>query len=249
MNGIIGFIIVYIILLVCWLIVNIFFYALTVVTRKGLFSVPLAINVLLNWGIQIYFFIYPFYFVWQIVTANWGDWLAIGISVLIGLLFLSFFMGLWQMVVGLFTYPIAAITIYFSGKASEKLDTKEQEGLDYEVISPKGQLIGKFQSEGKTDKKLAIYFVADYLVNLLYILTHPQQYTINGLFDFIFTPAFFMLQAIVMFGLVIGIYNLIRYRKFVFPDKKVFLTTIFKLDIIVLVGMQVIATILYAFIS
>jgi len=248
MTGIIEFLIGYIILLICWLIINVFFYALTVATKKNFFYIPFAINTLLSWVIQIYFFIYPFYFLWQTVSANWGTWWLVILAFIIGLFLISFLVGFWQMIVGLFVYPIGVMTLYFSEKAAERLGDKEED-LDYEVISPKGKVIGKFQSESKVDKKLATYFVADYLVNLLYILTHTQQYTISGVFDFIFTPAFFMLQTVIIFGLVIGVYNLIRYRKFVYPDKKIFLTNIFKLDIVVLVGMQVIATILYVFIS
>lgn len=248
MSGIIGFLFGYVILLVCWLIVNVFFYALTVATKKGFFYIPFAINTLLSWVIQIYFFIYPFYFLWQIVSANWGTWWLVILVFIVGLFLVSFLIGFWQMIVGLFVYPIGATTLYFSEKAAERLGDKEED-LDYEVISPKGKVIGKFQSESKVDKKLATYFVVDYLVNLFYILTHPQQHTISGVFDFIFTPAFFMLQMVIIFGLVIGIYNLIKHRKFVYPDKKVFLTNIFKLDIIVLVGLQIIATIILFYIS
>jgi len=248
MTGIIEFLIGYIILLICWLIINVFFYALTVATKKSFFYIPFAINTLLSWVIQIYFFIYPFYFLWQTVSANWGTWWLVILAFIIGLFLISFLVGFWRMIVGLFVYPIDIMTLYFSEKAAERLGDKKDD-FDYEVISPKGKVIGKFQSESKVDKKLATYFVADYLVNLLYILMHPQQYTINGAFDFIFTPALFMLQMIIVFGLIIGVYNLIKHRKFAYPDKKIFLTNIFKLDIIVSVGLQTIATILYVFIS
>lgn len=246
--SILYFLVGYIFLLVCWLILNLFFYALSVATKKGFFYIPFALNTILNWIIEIYFIVYPFYFLWQIVSANWGTWWIVVLSFIIGVILIFFFIGFWRMIASLVFYPISAISMYFSEKASEKINNKEED-VDYDVVSPEGKVVENVQSMSKTDKKLATYFVIDYLVNLIYIPLHPQRYTMHGALDYIFTPAFFMLQMAVVFGIIIGIYNLIRYKKFAHGGFKVLLTNVFKLDIIVLVGMQILATLILIFIS
>ncbi|HEX6977631.1 MAG TPA: hypothetical protein VF185_04760 [Patescibacteria group bacterium] len=231
MEGIISFLIGYVILLVCWLIINVFFYALTVLTKKGFFFIPFAINTLLNWAIQIYFFVYPFYFLYQIVAANWGTWWLVILSFVIGLLLIGFLLSFWQMVMSLFIYPIAMITTYFSEKAAQVIDKKETD-VDYEVISPKGDVVEKFQSWDKTQKNLAKWFVFSY------VIAFANQFVKGGYGSFgvawyLIIPMLVMLIPVIVISFFLGIYYLIRKRHFLGGNRYLFLTKAFKIYAIV----------------
>lgn len=238
MEGLLNFVIIYIFFLITWVIINLLFFALTILFRKSFFYIPFAINYLINWMIQIYFIIYPLYLLWQIVLSR--QWLLL----IVALVFGGFVVSFWVSIMDFLIMPFNLTTVFFSEKSGEKMQKKNEE-FDYEYVAPNGEVTAKFESEDKTNKKLAKYFLLDYGVNLLFILTHPNQYPVNGLFYYIFTPAFFLIQAMIFFGLLFGVYFYIRHRKFFYPNKKLFLVKIFKVDLIILVGMQLLALIIY----
>ncbi len=231
MEGIISFLIGYVILLVTWLIINVFFYALTVITKKGFFFIPFAINTLLNWAIQIYFFVYPFYFLYQIVAANWGTWWLVILSFVIGLLLIGFLLSFWQMVMSLFVYPIAMITTYFSEKAGQAID-KKSDDVDYEVISPEGNVIEKIQGWDKTQKNLAKWFVISYVIAFANQFL-KGGYGSLGIAWYLIIPMLVMLVPVLVIGFFLGIYYLIRKRHFFGGNKYLFLAKAFKIYAIV----------------
>lgn len=245
--GILSFLLGYVFLLICWLILNLFFYALSVATNKSFFFIPFTLNTILNWLVEIYFVIYPYYFLFTIVKANWGTWWIVILSFLIGLILIFFLMGFWRTIVNFLIYPIGMITMLFSGKVIEKLANKEDDS-DYEVVSPEGKVIEMVHSSSKTDKKLATYFIIDYLINLARILLDNQRYSVNGVFGYIFTPIFFVVQNVIIFGIIVGIFNLIKHKKFLYGGFKAFLATTFKVDIIVAVVAQILSMIVFIFI-
>lgn len=240
MTGIINFVLIYIFLLLVWSILNLILFCVSILFRKNLSSISLVLSVLLDNGIQLFLFGYALYILWLIIKAH--EWLLL----IFALVFGGFILGLWQTIYGLLLSPFNMVSFFFTSKF-EDINQRREEEFVGEYISPEGKVIDKFESEARLNRRLAKYFIADYLVNLLYILTHPQQYKIYGWADYIFTPAFFMLQMMIVFGLIIGIYNMIRHKKFIYPDKKSYLIKVFKFDIITLIGIQVLATILYVF--
>lgn len=243
-TGIINFLIGYVVLLIAWLIINVFFYALSVVTKKGFFFIPFAINTLLNWAIQIYFFIYPFYFLYQIVAANWGTWWLVILSFVIGLLLVGFLLNFWQMIMSLFIYPIAMITTYFSEKAAEKIDKKDEDiDADYEVVSPKGEVIEKYQSWDKTQKNLAKWFVISFAIAFINQFI-KGGYEGLGPVWYLIVPMFVMLISLLVISLILGIYSLIRKRHFFGGDKYQFLTKAFKIYAVIY-GISLIFDILF----
>lgn len=232
MEGIISFLIGYVILLVCWLIINVFFFALTVLTKKGFFFIPFAINTLLNWAIQIYFIVYPFYFMWQLISANWGTWWIVILAIVIGLFLMSFLLSFWQMVVSLFVYPIAMITTYFSEKAGQAIDKKDED-VDYEVVSPKGDVLEKVQGWDKTQKNLAKWFVISFAIAFINQFVKSDYGSGLGFGWYLIIPMFVMLISILVISFVLGIYYLIRKRHFLGGNKYLFLTKAFKIYAII----------------
>ena len=236
MNDLLFVLFIYIFLLFIWGIINLIFYALTIIFRRNFSHIPYSINWLLNSLLGIFLALYPIYILWQIVKS--GEWVLFFIFILIG----SFIIGLWQSIMGLLIAPFGLLTAYFSIKSNNVTIETSQE-YDYEYISPEGKVLEKGSSEDKVNKKLAIYFLLSFLINILYIITHSEQYQMFGFLDYIFTSGFFMLQNILIFGIILGIYSLVRHRRFIYPSGKVFLTNLFKIDIFTVIGIQILAII------
>ncbi|HLE49040.1 MAG TPA: hypothetical protein VI819_03355 [Patescibacteria group bacterium] len=232
MIGIINFLIGYFLLLIFWFVFNLFFYALSVLFKKAFFAIPYAINTLLTWVIQIYFILYPLYYIWQLVSANLGiGWWLIVVAV-IGLIFLSFIMYFWQMIVGLITFPIGGITVYFSQKAAEKLEKTEEE-FDYEVLSPKGEVMSKYQSWGKTQKELAKWFVVGYSISFVkQFLTSTSDLSV-GFAWYVISPMLVLMISSAVIALVIVVINIIRRIKLVGDDKYLLITKSLKISSVI----------------
>ncbi len=222
MIGIIDFIFTYVLLLAFWLIINCFFYALSIITKKGFFFIPFAINTLLSWVIQIFFIIYPLYLIWQIIVAR--EWLFLIFFLILG----GLLIGFWQAIIGFVLMPINGITMYFSEKAAKKLDQKE-ENYDYEVISPDGEVIGKFQSWDKTHKDLAKWFVISFSISFVgQFIKSPYEEWL-GLMWYFIIPMLVLISTSIVLAFFVGIYNLVRKRKFFGGDKYQFLTKTLKI--------------------
>lgn len=236
MSGIINFLITYIALLVFWLIVNGFFYALTVVTRRGFFFIPFAINTLLNWAIQIIFIAYPLYIVWQIIVAK--EWLLLVLFLILG----GFLIRFWQVIIGFLTFPFTIITIRFSEKAAKNLETKEEE-IEYEVLSPEGEVVGKYQSWSKTHKELAKWFVISFIIAFVNQFMRSDYGEWLGLTWYLIIPMFGLILGSIVIGFFVGIYNLIKKRKFFGEDRYIFLSKTLKIYVIIY-GISLIAELL-----
>lgn len=236
MTGIIEFLIGYILLIVFWLIVNLFFYALSIVFKKGFFFVPFAINTLLNWAIQIYLIVYPLYILWQIIVAK--EWLIL----ILALIFGWFIIGWWQMIVGFLTAPFSGITIYFSEKAAKKLDRKE-DGYEYEVLSPEGEIVRKYKSWGKTHKDFAKWFVISFCIAFIHQFQTSESNYWKGLMWYVLTPVIIIVLASIVIGLLLGIYNILKKRPFLGEDRYEFLVKILK-GFSIIYGLSVVLEIL-----
>lgn len=110
-----------------------------------------------------------------------------------------------------------------------------------EILDEAKNVIDISEGNKTLDRKLAIYFLIDYAVGLLYIVTHPLQYHMLGWWDYIITPIFFMLQSVIFIGIILLIYNKIRHHRFFYKNKKYWLIRVFQIDIILVIGMQAVA--------
>jgi len=213
MSGIIDFILGYILILIFWVILNMFFYALSLVTRKGFFFIPFAINIILNWAIQMFLIgSYLYSYIWKPLVSK--EWLALVFSLIFG----SFIVGLWQMIYGFLTAPIFGITTYFSEKAAQKINKKPEE-FDYEVISPEGKTIGRYQSSDKTQKNLALWFTLTFIILFVRQFTTTWSDNSFGPIWFVIIPMFVIIVSTFVIGVFVGIFNLIKIRRFFDEDK------------------------------
>lgn len=234
MSGLLNFLFSYIVLLVFWFIVNAICYALTIVTRKGFFFIPYALNILISWGIQLYLVFYYLYIIWQIISGR--EWILLVLILILG----GVWIGFWQMVIDFLMVPISGMTIYFSQKAAEKLEDKGEE-FDYEVISPEGEVIGKFQSPAKANRLLAKWFLINYGASFLYQFTGNNA-GLGPIWFFIF-PMVTVVLATIIIGVFGGVWNLIQGRHFLGDDKRNFITSCLKINAIIW-GISLVANIL-----
>lgn len=241
MSGIIEFLISYIAIVIFWLIFNIFFYALTVATRKSFFFIPFAINTLLTWAIEIYFIIYPFYYIWLLIKSNLnlGWWIIV--ALILGLFALGFILYFMQMIVGFLTLPIGAITAYFSEQSAKKLEDKE-DYVDYEYISPQGKVIGKYSSLSKMDQQFTKWFVICFVILFVHQFTTQSERSLGPIWHVII-PMIVLIIASCVVGIFLGMWNLLRRRKFLGDDKRVFITKCLKVESIIY-GLSIISNLI-----
>ncbi len=237
--NIILFISIYVFLIVAWLILNLIFYSISILVKKNLSTIPHGLNSIVNFLIGLYLSLYPFYLAWQSLINK--QWLFLFLIFIVG----SFFLSILSSIISLLIVPFHIISGFFSMKAGLILSDNGQE-FDVEYISPGGKIIEKTSSESKQNKNLAIFFLLSFTNNLFYILLRPNQYHTIGL-DYIFTPGFFMLQNAIIMGIPLGVINFIRFKNFIHPSWKVFLANVFKIELVLIIGIQVIATI-YVFV-
>jgi hypothetical protein len=116
MQGIIDFVIGYLIILVIWTIFTVILYWFSLLFKKNFTTIALAINMLISWGIQIYLFGYAIYILWQIVTAH--EWLLLVLALVFG----GFILGFWGMVYDWLLTPFTMVTAYFTATAEDKIE-------------------------------------------------------------------------------------------------------------------------------
>lgn len=229
------YVFIYIFLVAVWLILNLIFYSISIIAKKNLSAVPYSLNYVINLLLGLYISFYPFYLVWQFIINK--EWFLLILIFIAG----GFIISILGSIMGLLIAPFNIISELFLAKLGASLDKKEED-FDVEYISSSGKVIEKTSSESKQNKKLAIFFLLSFSNNLLYILLHQNQYHLIGL-EYVFTPGFFMLQNAFLFGIPLGIINLLRFRHFIHPTWKVFLTNIFKIELVSTIGFQLLATI------
>lgn len=224
------FIVGYVILLVAWLILNLFFYSLAVVTRKAYSSIPLILTAILSWVIQIYIFIYAISILWQIIAAK--NWLLL----ILALVFGGFIVGLWQMIYGFLLAPIAGIAAYFSELATKNLeDTYAEEGKHE-----------KSKDWDKSTRYLAKWFLIGYGISFLrYLLI-----TSGGLGPvwFVILPMVVLMVTAAIFAVFLGIWNIIKTKSFWGKSKKTFTAKCFKASAVIY-GLDLVLTLVLTLIT
>jgi len=223
MSGVLDFLYTYVLILIFWFIVNGIFYALSILTKKGLFSIPFALNVLISWGIQIYLIFFYLSLLWQLITGK--EWLLLIFMLIIGGIWINF----WQMIFDFLMAPISGINIYFSQKAVKKLEERGEE-FDYEYISPDGKVLGRFSSEEKEDKLLAKWFLINFGVAFLYLFNGGINIKELGLaWVFIILLAGILFTTLIT-AVFVGIWNLVKTKSFFGVSKKIFITSCLKVN-------------------
>lgn len=222
-------VIIYIILLFIWSTVSLVAYAATIVFRKPIFIKTISGLSQAVGGILL--FILTFYFLFLILSFFTSNIILIILGAfLIG----SIIMGIVGAFLQFVIMPFMFVPMYLSERYEKDLEGEEV--ISAEVVDEKGHVIGKTEEgKGVVNKKLATYFLIDYVLIIFYVYLHRfnPQYINFGLGDYITTPIIWIASQVMLFGFFVLVYYLLRYRK-LFPwGKKKFLLLIIKIDIVI----------------
>lgn len=224
MNNVLILVLVYISYLIIWGVVNLIAFTLSLVFKrpqitKVVSSLSQVVYYLLSFGLGIGILIFTislllsgqiFYFILMLI---------IGISIVTGAF------SLLQM-------PFLLIPTFFESKL-EAIES-EPDFEKAEILDKDNKIISVIEPEKGLNRKLALYFIFVYFLNLFSLIKNRSEYP-NYLFgDYIVSPFLWTLSTTLFFGVIIGIFNLIRHKKFFFPRKKIFLIKVLKTSTIVL---------------
>ncbi len=228
MEGILNFLFTYIFLILLWGGINLILFTLSYLLRKNFSSLTLIMTNLIEFGIQLYILGYSLYIIWQIIVAR--QWLLLILAFIFG----GFIIGWWQMIYGLLLTPFHLISNIFTTRVQELID-KPNEDFEGEYISPDGKIIGKFQSEDKTNKLLAKWFLISFGILFLHQFSTSVNREGYGFGWYIITPIIIMIIASLVVSLFLGIWNLIKYKSFFKNGKKIFFIKCLKITSLIYV--------------
>jgi hypothetical protein len=225
MENILIVIFVYLGYLILWSLICLLAFTLSLILKKPsimhiVSGISTVIVYLLNFLIGIGLLIY----VGSLLFS--GEFLWFIIMLFVGISVVTWLLSLLQM-------PFILIPSYFAEKA-ESIEG-EEDVVKGEVLDEHHKIIAVTEGEKDISRRLAIYFVAVYGLNLLSLFMNRQDYPTYMWGDYLLSPFLWVVSQIVFFGLIIGIYFKIRKGKFFHPRKKVFLISVLKVTTIVLI--------------
>lgn len=225
MNQIIILVVVYVSYLLIWGLICLLSFALALVFKKpaimhAVTGITQLIVGLLNFLIGGWLLIYAFSLLFS------GQILWFIVMIFIGIGIVTWFLSLIQM-------PFTIIPMLFSQKIEDI--EKESDVVKVEILDEHHKVVGVIEGEKAIDRRLAIYFIVVYGLNLLSIFMSPTGNSDYLWGDYLLSPFLWIISEVLFFGFIIGIYQKIRRGKFFYPRKKVFLVTTLKINAIILV--------------
>jgi len=234
MNLIYSFVLILVIYLgylLIWFVINLLAYCLSLALKR-----PAILTFLVGSAAVLYYifsFLLGLYLLWVIISLL----LSGQIFWFIAMIFIG--MSIIYTIIGFLQLPFIFIPAYFL----EKLEnTIFKDGvIKGEILDDKKHVIAVSESETAVDRRVAIWFITSYSLNLFSLIINRNEYPSYKWGDFISTPFLWMLSQILFFGLIVGIYYKVRKGKFFFNSKRYFLGSALKLNSII----YIILTILF----
>lgn len=227
MESILIFVISYISLIFIWLVFSTILFALSFILKKNLSVIPVGVTYILSFIIQWGLIIYAIYILWQFISH--GEWIALIVALVLG----GFIIGWWQLIYDLLLMPFLASATYFLNKI-ENTDFKDNT-LTGEVVDDKGHVIKVVESDLAVSKRLAMWFLIAYALNLFSLIINRGDYPTYKWGDFVTTPFLWIISYTIFFGIFLGLYYKLRKGKFFYNGKKYFLASNLRIQSIILV--------------
>lgn len=228
MNTLLLFVVVYIAYLVIWLIINTIIYFLAVAMKSSV-----LVNILMGIGTVG---IYIFNFILGIGLLVFTFSLLLNGEILWFIVMIFFGMGLISGLLSYLQMPFLFVSGYFSEKI-EKTDFKS-DVVTGEILDEHNKVVGKVEGDTTISVRLARYFVAFYIFNLLSILTSSQPYPVGAL-DWITKPFFQIASSTLIFGIPYIIYHKIRHKTFFPEDKRYFFIKVWKICLYIFIPLWI----------
>lgn len=231
MEGILLFIISYIVLLIFWLIFVILFFALSFIVRKNLVSIPVGLTILVSFSIQLFIIGYAIYILWQIISN--AQWLLL----ILALIFGGFIIGWWQLIYELLLTPFTVSALYFLAKV-ESTDFGEDTVVG-EILDKDNKVIDISEGETSVKTRFAKYFLVVYALYLIPMVIFPVEREGLSPLDYLTKPFFQIISTTLMVSIPYGIYRKIKYKSFFPKDKRYFLIHVWKIALYIFIPFMV----------
>lgn len=153
--------------------------------------------------------------------------------------FVMIFVGM-GVVAGILSFlqmPFMLIPAYLEEKV-ENME-REEDVVRGEILDENNKVIGVVEGEKDISRRLAIYFILVYGLNLLSLLLNSTEYPGYKFGDYLLTPFLWTMTGVVFLGIIIGIFRKVSKGKFFYPRKKIFLTSVLKVNSICLIVLSV----------
>lgn len=234
MTNILIFVIVYLAYILVWLIVNLLAYFASIAFKKtkiftGLTVITYIIIYILNFLIGIGMFW------WAISLLLSGEFLWLIFMIFIGFSLINGLLSFLQ-------YPFIFIPAYLSEKIENS--NKEDDVVTGEVLDEKGRVIAKSEGDSTISGRLAKYFLAFFVLNLLSIIIFPEAGQQLKAFDYITKPFLQMIGGSLIIGLPYIIYRKIKYRSFFPQDKRILFIAVWRLNLLIFGGIAILTVFL-----
>ena len=216
---------VYLSYLLIWFIVNLLAYFVSLA-----FKTPKILILFVGTAAILYYifsFLLGLYLLWITISLLLnGQFLWFLVMSFIGLSIIYGVIGFLQM-------PFMLIPSYFLEKL-EKFDSKE-DIVRAEILDDKDNVLTVTEGEATTSRRLAIWFLIAYGINLFSLVINRQAEEYQGYRwgDYILTPTIQILTQLLVFGIFVGIFYKLRKGKFFFINKRYFITSTLKVSSII----------------
>lgn len=211
--------------LLIWYVANVIVYYLSIAFKKPvIFESFSTISTL---------------FLWLYNAIIGGVLIWIGIDLLINRQFLWFvaYLFIGSSVIRLFfnilELPFLFILAYFSAKL-EAYDFNENV-VEAEVLDENKQVIGKTEGDSSVSRRLAIYLLLFYVINLIELFIFPNENQSYQWGDYLVTPFLQIIGGTIIVGVPYAIYHKIRYKSFMQSDRRYFLIQVWKIWLVIFV--------------
>lgn len=209
--------------LLIWFVLNLVAYFLSLA-----FKSPKILQVFVSIAGIIYYvfsFILGIYLLWFTIS------LLLSGEILWFILMLLFGGSIVFGIIGFLQMPFIFIPSYFLTKIE---DTNLKEDVEKgEILDEKEKVVGITESETSSKRRVAIWFLTAYFINLFSLLLNKKDYPGYLWGDFITTPFLWVLSQILFFGILLSLYYKIRKGRFFYNGKKYFLGNTLRLGSIV----------------
>jgi len=229
MNNALILVLVYISYLLIWGVVNLIAFTLSLIFKrpqitKVVSSLSQIVFYLLSFGLGIGILIFT------VSLLLSGQILYFILMLIVGMSLISWAFSLLQM-------PFIFIPAFFESKLEDIENEPDYEKA--EILDKDNNVVSVIEPEKGLNRKLATYFASVYFLNLFSLIKNRSEYP-NYLFgDYVVSPFLWTFTITLFFGIIIGVYNLLKHKKFFFPRKKIFLIKVLKTSTIVLAVLSV----------
>lgn len=219
--NILYFVLIYISIVFFWFVVSTLAYFFALIFKKtAVVSFVTGVGLIIQYIANL---VLGLLLIWQGITyLIHGEILQLVVYILIGAGLISWLYGFLQL-------PFTLITTYYIDRI-ERLDFNEDIATA-ELLDEKGKVIKKIEGDTSISIRMAKYFIALYLLNLLTMfISQSKPETGYKWADYITLPFVWIISSSLILGIPYLLIHKIRHKQWFTDDKRLFFTTLWKFN-------------------